>query len=99
MTTDYTPSTEDVRARYHLAGVSDTTPQFLIDMGRKVCYDEFDRWLRAVKAEAWNEALTHVERLSDPASTISIFPERELITLADVTQAREENPYTMENNT
>ena len=44
---DYTPSTEDVRARYHLAGVSDTAPQFLIDRGRKVYYDEFDRWLAA----------------------------------------------------
>lgn len=60
--------------------------------------DEFDRWLRAVKAEAWNEALAHVERLSDPASTINIYPERELITLADVMQAREENLYTKENN-
>ena len=95
---DYTPSTEDVRARYHLAGVPDTAPQFLIDAGRKVCYAEFDRWLQTVKAEAWNEALAHVERLSDPASTINITPDRELITLADVTQAREENPYTKENN-
>lgn len=54
--------------------------------------------VRRVQAEAWNEALAHVERLSDPASTINIYPERELITLADVTQAREENPYTKENN-
>lgn len=95
---NYTPSTDIVRARYHLAGVPDTSPQFLIDAGRKVCYAEFDRWLQAVKAEAWNEALAHVERLSDPASTIAIYPERELITLADVAQAREENPYTKENN-
>ena len=65
---------------------------------RSISLNEFDRWLRTVKAEAWNEALAHVERLSDPASTIYIYPERELITLADVAQAREENPYTKENN-
>ena len=90
MTSDYTPSTDEVRNEY----IDTANPSWLDEeIGR-----EFDRWLRAVKAEAWNEALAHVERLSDPASTIDIYPERELITLADVAQAREENPYTKENN-
>lgn len=84
---DYTPSTGQARLHYVFSN--------RWDPGRG---ESFDRWLRAVKAEAWNEALTHVERLSDPASTINIYPDRELITLADVTQAREENPYTKENN-
>ena len=64
--------------------------------------EEMTPWLfehdRQVAERAWDEAITHVERLSDPASTIYISSERELITLADVTQAREENPYTKENN-
>lgn len=80
---DYTPSTEDVRARYHLAGVSDTTPQFLIDAGRKVCYDEFDRWLRAVKAEAWNEGFDSGHYVNDEESRDC--------------DCRH-NPYTKENN-
>ena len=83
---EYTPTTYEVRSA----------------ASRAIGGDWFDRWLaehdRQVAERAWDEALTYVERLSDPASTINIFPERELITLADVTQAREENPYTKENN-
>ena len=90
---DYTPSTEEVRESYQSTGDGlDFKRRYFARAG------EFDRWLQAVKAEEWNEALTHVERLSDPASTIHLYPERELITLAGVTQAREENPYTKENN-
>ena len=91
---EYTPTTEDVRDAWLTAEYEER------DWGTSDddLHAEFDRWLQTVKAEVWDEALKHVERLSDPASTIYIFPERELITLVDVTQAREENPYTKENN-
>lgn len=97
---EYTPSTDDVRFEYamHKSVVNSRISESGQGTKLGIHFDEFDRWLRVVKAEAWNEALTHVERLSDPASTINITPDRELITLADVTQAREENPYTKENN-
>lgn len=55
--TNYIPTTEVVQARYHLAGVSDDSPQFLIDAGRLVCNAEFQRWLRKVKADVWDEAV------------------------------------------
>ena len=89
---NYTPSTEEVAYAYRSEGDGG------IVFNRDHSDEGFYRWLQTVKAEAWNEALAHVESLSDPASTIDIYPERELITLADVAQAREENPYTKENN-
>ena len=48
--TDYTPTTEEVRARYNAdefgysAGLNDPCP-------------EFDRWLAEVKAQAWEEGM------------------------------------------
>ena len=90
---EYTPTMEDIRHTYTCMFI----PAAQAERGQA-----FDAWLtehdRQVAERAWDEALKHVERLSDPASTIYIFPERELITLADVTQAREENPYTKGNN-
>lgn len=96
----YRPTTGEIKESYatNPEGVSQRAWDEVIAHAELRRRDEFDRWLQNVKAEAWNEALTHVERLSDPASTIDIYPERELITLADVTQAREENPYTKESN-
>ena len=94
---EYTPTTHDVREAYQATDEGLDFRRVYQERGQ-----EFDRWLtehdRQVAERAWDEALTHVERLSDPASTINITPDRELITLADVTQAREENPYTKENN-
>lgn len=61
---------------------------------------EWDKWLaeytRQQREEAWNEALKYVQDLSDPAHTIVIFPDRELITLGDVYQAQDDNPYRAE---
>jgi hypothetical protein len=63
--TDYIPTTEVVQARYHLAGVSDKAPQFLIDAGRHVCNAEFDRWLRKVKADAYDEGFDQGHYVND----------------------------------
>lgn len=47
MTSDYTPSTDEVRNEY----IDTANPSWLDEeIGR-----EFDRWLQHVKAEAWNE--------------------------------------------
>lgn len=51
------PTTDIVRARYHLATLPDDTPSEIIEMGRARSYAEFDRWLEQVQAEAKAEAL------------------------------------------
>ena len=50
-TSEYTPTTDDVRERY----AEDYEPNngFVLRGDRD--YAEFDRWLRTVKAEAWEE--------------------------------------------
>lgn len=51
------PTTDIVRARYHLATLPDDTPSEIIEMGRARSYAEFDRWLVQIRAEAKAEAL------------------------------------------
>lgn len=49
MTDDYTPDTEEVRELYWaVSGLPRRDPK---------AWEEFDRWLRKVKAEAWDEAV------------------------------------------
>jgi hypothetical protein len=54
---DYTPTTGAVRTDY--ANVT----QFGLDM-YKPRYEEFDRWLAEVKAQAWEEAVRHIKFVS-----------------------------------
>lgn len=54
---------------------------------------QFDEWLDEERAAVWERALDHVERLSDPAYTVEIDDDTEIITHHDVQQAREENPF------
>lgn len=51
------------------------------------------RIVAARMAQAWDEALTHVRLLADPAHSIDIYPHRPLVVMADITQAGLENPY------
>lgn len=53
----------------------------------------FDEHDRQVAERVWLEALQHVQRLSDPARTTSLPPDRGILTLPDVYQAMAENPY------
>lgn len=64
-----------------------------IPMLKSDAEEQFDRWLAEERAKVWLEALQHVQRLSDPAYTVSLPPGREIITLPDVYQAMAENPY------
>ena len=54
MMSDYTPTTEEVRAAYEgqLIKIGDNAYQLLDEAHAKA---EFDRWLAEVKAEAWQE--------------------------------------------
>lgn len=88
----YTPSTEEVAEAYWAVSGEPSRDS--------EASQEFYRWLaeytRQQREEAWDEALKYVNDLSDPAYTINIFPDRELITLGDVYQAQDENPYRSE---
>lgn len=54
-----TPTTETVKARYHLATVGDSTPNFIIERGRERSGAEFDRWLNEERAKAFFEGVQH----------------------------------------
>ncbi|USH44547.1 hypothetical protein SEA_CASSITA_94 [Microbacterium phage Cassita] len=82
---DYTPTTEEVRENY--------SRSFTWGRSDPARVEFFDRWLNEERAKVWDAALRHVQKLSDPARTINILPDRELITLGDVFQAWDENPY------
>lgn len=86
MTTEYTPDELSVEIAYVYADEYDT---LTYEERRKA----FHRWLNGERAKVWDDALNHIQELSDPASSINILPDRELITLGDVDQARVENPY------
>lgn len=89
---DYTPTTEEVRYRY---------VQYADDSASAVAegIEEFNEWLKSVRAEVWEEALQYVWKLNDPAWTVfggGLYQsDREVGVLlaADVDQARDENPY------
>ena len=56
---DYTPTTEEVRETYFITGYK-TTPE------------QFDRWLRQVKAEVWDEAVAGMSETMKIAYGIDI---------------------------
>ena len=53
MTDDYTPDTHTVRERYWIATVNKTIFPGVDEYANSV-RAEFDRWLRKVRAEAWD---------------------------------------------
>ena len=55
---DYTPSTDEVRDRFSLVVTSGLYEPSALR--RAVKYSkQFDRWLAAVRADAWNEGAAH----------------------------------------
>lgn len=73
---DYTPSTEEVRGRHNANAMLETKTWRAVDA-------EFDRWLRAVKAESWDEGFDSGHYVNDDESRDC--------------DCRN-NPYTKENN-
>ena len=68
MTQEHTPTTEEVRAHYAahrlvmLEGEDNDLPTSYVVLRLDQVYGpEFDRWLRKVKAEAWEEGHHHGE--------------------------------------
>ena len=58
--TDYTPTTEEVRAAYEgqLIKIGENRFEFIDEAQAN---SEFDRWLAEVKAQAWHEGLEAAE--------------------------------------
>lgn len=58
----YTPTTEEVRSQYqergNLGWLLNVAPY---NFDKQAMRDEFDRWLRTVKADAWEEGVAAVE--------------------------------------
>lgn len=53
---EYTPTTEKVRDTYVTSQFVETEPNHFDEVPPEVTGPEFDRWLKQVKAEVWDEA-------------------------------------------
>ena len=82
---DYTPSTDDVRFEYamHKSVVNSRISENGQGTKLGIHFDEFDRWLQTVKAEAWDEGFDSGHYVNDDESRDC--------------DCRN-NPYTKENN-